>query len=720
MKTRSIQSFIATLVAVCVLVLVSGYLFYSLHSGARTQSLLEERTAEEWEALIQSHLLALVQTQTLELQRVLQRPVAVVRTLAEVNLQMGRTYPGGLRQSAMGREELTSLARSILVANPGLLSVFIGWEPDAFDGSDALHAGITSEGYDDTGRFMPWWYRDAQGAYVLEPLVATVMESTSLLPTGVREGEYYLCPKETGRLCIIDPAPYEISGRTMLMTSFNVPLILDGRFLGIVGTDISLDFIQSLLTATNEGLYGGAGEMALISGNGHLVASTVAPEGLGEEAGRWLRRDDLKDIQRRPLDEALYTVREGGASSPARIELFLNFKLDKEADSVWTYMLSLPMETVMADLRVLHRDLQEQRRADTLGMVLMGCFMAGLGLLAAWLLGRRIAEPLREMVSMLDDIARGEGDLTRRLQVERRDELGAMASGFNAFLEKLQIMIQAVVVSVRHVGDAAGDNVRIAVETDEAVRRQQSEIDQVATAMNEMTATAHDVAGNAAHAAEAARDARQTAGLGRTLVKDTVGAVGELSTEMSRAVDVIESLSRDSENITAILVAIRGIAEQTNLLALNAAIEAARAGEQGRGFAVVADEVRNLAQKTQQSTGEIQAMIELLQQGSRNAVAVMADSRERVEGTVRQAAEAAEALERIDQAIIAINDLNAQIASAAEEQSAVAEEINRNVVNIGDMAQRVAEGAEQTRAGSEQLAREAEEQQRLVKQFKVS
>ncbi|WP_202906272.1 hypothetical protein [Ectothiorhodospira magna] len=294
------------------MVLVSGYLFYSLHSGARTQSLLEERTAEEWEALIQSHLLALVQTQTLELQRVLQRPVAMVRTLAEVNLQMGRTYPGGQHQSAMGREELTSLARSILVANPGLLSVFIGWEPDAFDGSDALYAGITSEGYDGTGRFMPWWYRDAQGTYVLEPLVATVMESTSLLPTGVREGEYYLCPKETGRLCIIDPAPYEISGRTMLMTSFNVPLILDGRFLGIVGTDISLDFIQSLLTATNEGLYGGAGEMALISGNGHLVASTVAPEGLGEEAGRWLRRDDLKDIQQRPLDEVLYTVQEGG------------------------------------------------------------------------------------------------------------------------------------------------------------------------------------------------------------------------------------------------------------------------------------------------------------------------------------------------------------------------------------------------------------------------
>ncbi|WP_371919577.1 methyl-accepting chemotaxis protein [Pseudomonas sp. BBP2017] len=246
-----------------------------------------------------------------------------------------------------------------------------------------------------------------------------------------------------------------------------------------------------------------------------------------------------------------------------------------------------------------------------------------------------------------------------------------------------------------------------------------AEIDLVATAVHEMTATAQDVARNATHAAQAASNADQAAHQGLQIVRNTSDSISALAEEIGRAVGVVQTLARDSENINAILTAIRAIAEQTNLLALNAAIEAARAGEQGRGFAVVADEVRNLAQKTQQATAEIQQMIQQLQQGTRDVVRVMENSQGKTDDSVQQAARAAEALESITQAVSVINDMNTQIASAAEEQSAVAEDINRNVINIGQVANEVAGGADESSNASAELTKLAEQQRRLINQFRV-
>ncbi|MGF6692898.1 methyl-accepting chemotaxis protein [Metapseudomonas resinovorans] len=713
MKFRSIQFSIAALAGASVLAVVAALVLYALFSGARTQALVQQRTQALLEQGIEQRLVALARSQVSQIQRELEMPLGISKNIANLNILMGQKDQAGNPRLNVSREHLSNLVHQTLVQNPKLLDAFIGWEANALDGNDSLYAGQTENGYDATGRFMPWWYRTADGGYKLEALGPT-MDSDKMLATGVREGEYYLCAKETRKPCVVDPAPYELSGKMVMMSSFNAPIVVDGKFLGSVGTDLSLDFIQELLNKADAQLYDGAGEIALVASNGRLVAYTRDPAKLGEPSASVFSAATVEHLKGQPLGEPHFSV----DPQQDMIELLLPFGI-ADTNARWTLVLQLPQAVVLKDLKALQGDLAAQRDADIFGMTLVGLLIAGLGLLVIWFVGYGIARPLRQMVGMLDDIAKGDGDLTQRLHNNRADEMGAIAGGFNTFLGKLQSMISQVVTSVQKVSDSSEHTADIAIRTNQGVQKQLAEIELVATAVHEMTATAQDVARNATHAAEAASHADQAANHGKRIVHSTAEAISALATEIGRAVGVVQNLAKDSENINAILVAIRGIAEQTNLLALNAAIEAARAGEQGRGFAVVADEVRNLAQKTQQATEEIQTMIQQLQHGTREVVKVMQDSQEKTDTSVQHANEAAHALESITQAVSVINDMNTQIASAAEEQSAVAEDINRNVINIGQVANEVAGGADEASQASAELTKLAEQQRRLINQFRV-
>ena len=374
---------------------------------------------------------------------------------------------------------------------------------------------------------------------------------------------------------------------------------------------------------------------------------------------------------------------------------------------------------MQADLQAFSAAAAEQQNHNVLVLTSIGVLVALLGLLAIVLMARGIARPLAQMADTLNDIAQGEGDLTRRLSSNRQDELGQIARGFNTFLDKLQSMMGQVVSSVQRVSDASENTADIAIQTSQGVRKQLTEMDLVATAVHEMSSTAQEVASNANQAAEATHNADMAAQNGKTTIMTTVSTINHLADEILRAVATVQHLEQEGEQINSVLVSIRSIAEQTNLLALNAAIEAARAGEQGRGFAVVADEVRNLALKTQQATEEIQKMIEQLQGGTHAAVQVMESSQQHTLDCVAHVQSAAGALDEITQAVSVIHQMNIQIASAAEEQSSVAEDINRNVSTIGSVADDVAQGAERTSSASTELTQLAEQQRRLINQFKI-
>ncbi|MBP5122141.1 methyl-accepting chemotaxis protein [Pseudomonas protegens] len=713
MKFKSIQFSVAALAGAIVLSVVAALVLYALFSGARTQQMVQDRTQAQFEQVIEQRLSGLAQTQVSQIQRELEAPLLIAGGLVRVNALRGTQDSQGHAGLSLSREQLIALIKENVTQNPKILGAYIGWEPGAIDHDDAAYVGTSVVGIDAAnGRFLPWWFRNEDGSLGLDKL-ADVNDRT-LLSTGVRTSEYYLCSQDSLKPCAIDPAPYKVGDKVVMLASFIQPILLNGKFQGIVGADLSVNFIQDMLVGANQKLYGGAGHMALIGGNGRLVAYTKDSSKFGEKVSDVLSSDALTRLSSLKRGEVTYDVDQANGT----ISLYLPFGIG-QTDAHWTLMLQLPLSAVMADLDKLQGDLAEQRKADTFGMAMVGLVIAGLGLLVIWLVGHGIARPLRQMVAMLDDIAQGEGDLTRRLTSDRADELGSIAKGFNTFLAKLQAMISQVVTSVQSVSDSSEHTADIAIRTNQGVHKQMVEIDQVATAVHEMTATAQDVARNATQAAQAASHADQAASQGMQIVRDTSSAIGALAEEIGRAVGVVQTLAKDSENINAILIAIRGIAEQTNLLALNAAIEAARAGEQGRGFAVVADEVRNLAQKTQQATEEIQSMIQQLQQGTREVVRVMEDSQHKTDQSVEHAAKAAQALETITQAVSVINDMNTQIASAAEEQSAVAEDINRNVINIGQVANEVAGGADESSAASAGLTKLAEQQRRLINQFKV-
>ncbi|MCB1904940.1 MAG: cache domain-containing protein, partial [Gammaproteobacteria bacterium] len=437
--------------------------------------------------------------------------------------------------------------------------------------------------------------------------------------------------------------------------------------------------------------------------------------GIKDKKGAFLVKD-LIDIANK--GGGFYTYwwdKPGRENEPAR-KLSYAAKVPNWGWMIGTGFYIDEVDTKLAELQAQINQNISRTLATIFGLATL--FIA-LSAIAGYMLAKAIIKPLNATAGAMRDIAEGEGDLTRRLSEKGSTEIAAVSNGFNSFVGKIHNAVGQVNESASRIAVSSEQLLQIADTNSKDIARQTEETQQMATAITEMTATVQEVARSASEAADAASHADSESQAGADVVNQTIASIGELVSEVESAVSVISTLESESENIGMVLDVIRNIADQTNLLALNAAIEAARAGEQGRGFAVVADEVRSLASRTQESTQEIQQMMERLQNGTGEAVRVMHSSQEKTRETVAKAQLAGTSLESIKASVSTIHAMNTQIASAAEEQGVVANEINRSVVNIADISKKTAQGSSNSAEASRTLATLGEEMHGLVKQFKL-
>jgi methyl-accepting chemotaxis protein len=708
----SIQLKITLLAGLCLLAIVAVLVSASVIQASNSANLVKQASSKMLEESAQLRMSARGQSQALQMQRYFTDAYQYGRSASNQVLFIREQAEKRFLDAFDLREDLTQQIRSALENNRSLLGVYAVFEPNALDGKDELFIDQASLGSNDKGRFALYWAQGENGELVSEAMTEENLADTTPGISGAAYNAWYTCPTQKQKVCLLEPYIDVTEGVETLMTSIAFPLEQGGKVIGVLGVDISLASLQELSSKAHQNLFDGAGHVSIISPTGLLAGHSRDSTLLGGKLDKAFsaQHSEILSLLASNSPEVLH--RDGALQ-------VLQPLLPIPESQPWGVLMEVPEKVLLEPAARLEAEMDAMGTRNTAISLGLGLAAGVVGILLIWLTALGVTRPILGVAAMLKNIASGEGDLTRRLEYAKQDELGELASWFNRFLDKLQPIIADVKRSVQDARNTADQSALIASQTSDGMQQQYREVDQVATAFQEMSATAQDVAHNAAQAAEAARSADQASREGMSVIGKTTSSIELLANEMNVAMQEVEGLASSSEKIGSVLEVIRSIAEQTNLLALNAAIEAARAGDAGRGFAVVADEVRNLAKRTQDSVEEIRQVIEGLQSGTKEVVNTMHSSHRQAQGSVEQVEQAVAVLQRISQAVSVITDMNLQIASAAEEQSSVAEEINRNVASIRDVTESISSQADESAKISQGLNQLANHQQSLMDQFRA-
>lgn len=673
----SIQQRVALWTGLCLLLVVTTTTAVGLYLFANVkESLSESSTATieeqvgEYLAVLAGEVSARVEIPILDALKSAETTASAITAILDDDL------------NSISRRAVLSILEQKLKDNQDYLGTFVAFEPNAFDGEDATNRAAV--GSDFNGRFMPYVVRQGNNSAFVEALEG--LEDSTLDENGMRAGEYYLCPRDSNQSCVIDPYLYPVDGVEELLSSLVAPVRSNGRFVGISGVDVSVNFLQSITETANAGLYDGAGQVALFSPRGVISGSSRFADLIGTNL-QSISAAERSLVQSASRSGAIQTSRIGQEIAVAN-----PFSMPGNADQ-WVVLISVPERLALAAVDNQERLLTDAQQRFLGSTLLLGLLVGGAGFLIVWVVSRTAMKPLTIMTQLVASIAEGEGDLTHQISIKRQDETGKLAGYLNTFIGKLAGLIRETLPLGEEVGALAADGRRISNDTSAQVEEQRELINQVVTAVTEMSAAAQEIAESSARTSDYATQADEYALSGADVVKQTAHAIAQVNSSTEQVQHAMTILTQHSDDIVGILGVIQAIAEQTNLLALNAAIEAARAGEQGRGFAVVADEVRALAARTQDATVDINEKLQALQEGSSKAQSSMQASGELVQKTVALSAEAEASIANIKQAVDEIRSMTYQIATATEEQSSVCEDVSKNMTAISSLVEETSNGA---------------------------
>lgn len=719
MTLRSIQQRIALIGGLCLLATAGILIGYSVYLASSTQQLVSNRVSQQ----AQDEALQTLQhlggkyageiraefTKALEAARGMATTFAVAKMSAADN--------GGLE---IGRDQVNAVLLNVLKSYPDFNGTYSCWEPDAIDGQDALFAGTQNGNNEQTGRFTPYWTRGADGKIAVQPLVE--YDTMDKHPNGVLKGGWYIGPKENRRESVLGPLPYIVQGKQVWLATLSVPIVVNGRFMGVAGTDYNLDFVQKISQEVSGKLFDGQGEVAIISDQGLVVAESRHPNLIGEHFKQVLPDDWQAALGSIQKGEELARLDDSGM-----VIVFAPIALGRTGKP-WSMMLKIDKDIVLAKAAALEAEMQTQSSRSMLQQIGVGVFISLLAVIALWISSRSVALPIRKAAQLAGAIQRG--DFSQRLAHRSADEVGQLSASLDRMAESLQ---QQVHVAERiSQGDLTVD-VRLASDGDQlglALRRMVDNLNELVSQVQlssalindkagEVTRLSHDLSGGATESASAvteisatinqmASQIRQTseyAGEANSLSRDSEQSARGGNELMATLKGAMQEINQSGQDITNIIRAIEEIATQTNLLALNAAIEAARAGEHGRGFAVVADEVRQLAARSAEAA---QRSTRLIQESNARTVKGM-----------ELTDETAQALEAIVQGAAQVSQLVDEIASASSQQASGIEQVSLAIEQIDQVVHHNSSNSEQSTQAAQELTQQAEQMIVQVGRFTV-
>ncbi|MGR5119089.1 methyl-accepting chemotaxis protein [Vibrio astriarenae] len=705
MRTLSVQWKITLLVGCCLLVTSLSLVGLSLYNASNNQAVVQEYSTRSVQDKSQQLLISQAQLASREVEQYLQQAQLRAEMIASTVLLTKTSSEDNFGASEDLRTALDEIVRKTVVNFATINTAYLVFFPDALDSEDANYVGADYVGSNDAGRFASLWSVNVNNEQVSQ----RVLQESQL--NSPQYNSLQSCLTGSAHVCFGQASLMNFNNQAALNVALSVPVRADGELVGYFGTVIDLSSLNSIVQTADKQLFDGQGRVAITdSSNQVLATDNVQLAPLAQYQSQDFAAAELNRLFERKEIKAQWSENQ------QQLAVYVPMVLGNQT---WRVMIEMPRSAVFADAYELDGVISDRLAEAIETELVFATLVIVVALGVIYLLARNIVKPIRAVANRLEEISSGEGDLTQRLTVNSNDELGALANGFNTFLQRLQSTISDVVTTSNNIANTTEQAKHFAHETRESSGAQFKEVDLVATASEEMTQTAGLVVQNAESAVVAALQARESALAGEQVVVSTEKEMNKLVDNMTAAGPVVKALAQNNANITDILSVIEGISEQTNLLALNAAIEAARAGEQGRGFAVVADEVRSLATRTQDSVGEIREVISQVQAGTQDVVETIEVGNTLASGAAHEVQKIVEELKQIADSVNAIHDMNSQIVKAAEEQQQVSGEVNLNVANIRELSAGILQHAEESEQTAQSIDELSAQQQGLMQQFKV-